>query len=106
MRKKLFSVFITLCMIFTMLPVNVFAAGETMQIEVKTDRTGPLKTGDTVTMTLNIKAPVGLSGIQATVASDNVTILRLQKKQMSATHYPPAPMFLLRQVWQTQKFAA
>lgn len=105
MRKKLFSVFITLCMIFTMLPVNVFAAGETMQIEVKTDRTGPLKTGDTVTMTLNIKAPVGLSGIQATVTSDNDN-LKIAKKQMSATHYPPAPMFLLRQVWQTQKFAA
>ena len=85
MRKKLFSVFITLCMIFTMLPVNVFAAGETMQIEVKTDRTGPLKTGDTVTMTLNIKAPVGLSGIQATVTSDNDNLKIAEKTDVSNT---------------------
>ena len=85
MRKKLFSAFIALCMIFTMLPVSVFAAGETMQIEVKTDRTGPLKTGDTVTMTLNIKAPVGLSGIQATVTSDNDNLTIADKTDVSNT---------------------
>lgn len=85
MRKKLFSAFIALCMIFTMLPVSVFAAGETMQIEVKTDRTGPLKAGDTVTMTLNIKAPVGLSGIQATVTSDNDNLTIAEKADVSNT---------------------
>ena len=72
-------------MIFTMLPVSVFAAGEAMQIEVKTDRTGPLKTGDTVTMTLNIKAPVGLSGIQATVTSDNDNLTIADKTDVSNT---------------------
>ena len=54
MKKRILSLLVTVCLLFTLFPTTVFAAGESVSLSISASRTQDIKKNDEITITVTL----------------------------------------------------